>query len=235
MGSLWPQRSSDDTVVGTMINNAHQSELERELRVSAVEMRIKRARRSKVTRSFGDTRASAFLSQPMGRDYYCDIPYGADGSWVLPTFLERTSSTAATLSRLRHDASADVVASASSQTQTRSGGQVERATLDVIARSYAFRTDDTRRKAVCFVEQYPVLVNVLIKAGSPLQRFFPGSSYYLDVRRDPDIHEERLTLEIETDLDAWEAVDRLIHLQEEWGIGANDQVGDRLTIILTSP
>ncbi len=104
---------------------------------------------------------------------------------------------------------------------------------------YTFRSKkgNAEHEIERFIAQHPAVAPVLLEAETALGRIFPGSSYSLEVKRDPDINEDNVVLAIGVDrntADPRDAVRRLVSLQREWGLGANRRAGGKITVILES-
>ena len=113
------------------------------------------------------------------------------------------------------------------------------AALDDIGRFYTIRDADNNSttRVARFIERYPTLSDVLLDARDTLQRIFPGSSYALSVKRDPDIADEQVVLSVGVKRDSGaprDGVKRLLLLQDEWGLDADRRAEGKLAVVLES-
>jgi hypothetical protein len=79
------------------------------------------------------------------------------------------------------------------------------------------------------------LTTVLLQARDPLRSIFPEGKYALDARRDPDINDEQLVLSIGVRRDPAaprHGIDRLITVQDAWGLDADRRAEGRVTVVL---
>jgi hypothetical protein len=117
--------------------------------------------------------------------------------------------------------------------------RMSEAAMDEIARFYIIRDTDNSSspKVAPFIERNPALIDVLLDARDTLQRIFPGSSYTLSVKRDPDIDDEQAVLSVGVKRDSGaprDSVRRLLLLQDEWGLDGDRRAEGKLAVVLES-
>jgi hypothetical protein len=109
--------------------------------------------------------------------------------------------------------------------------------LHVIEQLYTLMHRD---RVLRFLNEHPFLVTILLEAYGQIGVHFPPSRLFLDVVTDPEVagaeagevNSEELVLSIATRLDVKEALDRLVHLDNDWWLAAVPRAEGKLCINL---
>ena len=103
---------------------------------------------------------------------------------------------------------------------------------DCLKQLYALREPE---RVWQFLEKHPFLVPLLLEAPTEINHHFPGDSLSLEVAIDPESassDDDELVLQIATNIEAEESVDRLWKLDEAWWINSLDRAKGKMFINL---
>jgi hypothetical protein len=105
--------------------------------------------------------------------------------------------------------------------------------IEALKRLYKFRG---KTEVLGFIEQYPFLLGLLLKAPDQIRHYFPDSQLSIEVIADPEgFDDPMLELAICINLDPDEAVDRLNLFQDNWWLNLSYQIRKPLCLILEYP
>jgi hypothetical protein len=102
--------------------------------------------------------------------------------------------------------------------------------IESLEQLYSFRN---KKEVLDFIAENSFLLNTLLEAPAKIRPYFPDSELCLQVDYDPEIiGEVNLLLWINHDFEAKEAIDKIHHLDCNWGLNIPAQVQDKFCVIL---
>ncbi|OCR00901.1 hypothetical protein BCD67_23880 [Oscillatoriales cyanobacterium USR001] len=105
--------------------------------------------------------------------------------------------------------------------------------IDSLKKLYKFRG---KTEVLQFLEQYPFLVPLLLKAPDKIRHYFPDSQLFIEAIADPEgFDDAMLELAICINLDPDQAIDRLNLFQDNWWLNISYQMRKPLCLILEYP
>lgn len=103
--------------------------------------------------------------------------------------------------------------------------------LDLLQRCYTLR--GKRTEILRFLESFPFLVPLLVRAYIAIQIYFPHTLVFLEIMNDPDEPDaDQIVVSIATYLHPEEAIDRLDAFDRQWWLESLKQADGRLCVLL---
>lgn len=103
--------------------------------------------------------------------------------------------------------------------------------LALLQRCYTWR--GKRTEILRYLESFPFLVPLLVRAYIAIQTHFPHTLVFLAVMNDPDEPDaDQIVVSIATHLHPEEAIDRLDAFDRQWWLESAKQVDGRLCVLL---
>lgn len=103
--------------------------------------------------------------------------------------------------------------------------------LDLLQRCYTLR--GKRTEILRFLESFPFLVPLLVRAYIVIQTYFPQTLVFLAVMNDPDESDaDQIVVSIATHLHPEEAIERLDAFDQQWWLESAKQADGKLCVLL---